>query len=256
MNNYKVELSYIGTRYKGSQYQPNDPTVEKELKDALYKIYKKNVPITFAGRTDAGVHSSGQVVSYRSNLYIPAEKLLVAINACLPCDIKVKSVSEVESGFHARKSAVSREYRYLFSDQDLPVFLRPYVTTVRFKVNLNNIAGIKNIIEGCHDFRHLYCKGSTPGPTVRTIYEFSVKKKSLTDIFEVYTDNNLLVYEIKIRANSFLYRMVRCIVGAIFEILKGKQTEADFKELLKIGEKPYYYSVVPANGLNLIKVEY
>jgi tRNA pseudouridine38-40 synthase len=153
LNNYKLKIEYNGAKYYGSQYQPNKLTIEGVLKEAIVKILKnKDIKTIFSGRTDAGVHAKGQVLTFKTENNIPDKKLKIAINNLLPKNIYVKEVEKVDIGFNPRKFATSREYRYLFANEELPVYMKQFVEKVNFEPNIDAINRIKKKIIGKHAF--------------------------------------------------------------------------------------------------------
>ncbi len=251
MVNYKLLISYNGSAYCGFQEQPNVTTVESELKKALKQVYLQDIKIVGAGRTDAGVHAIGQVINYKIDKQIPANKLLLAINSKLSNNLRVKSLTVVNENFHARKSAVSREYHYLFTNNDIPFYLEPIITRIRFKPNLDLFSEFSKIIIGKHDFGNFRKLGSFEKSTIKEVFNFDISIEELTDYFE----KNVIIYRLKICASGFLYGMVRCITGAIFEVLRGKRKLAEFQNLILNNDK-YKYTIASAKGLTLVKVNY
>jgi tRNA pseudouridine38-40 synthase len=252
LNNYKIVLSYKGTDFSGSQYQKNRRTVAGEIKSALKKLYGDELSITLSGRTDAGVHAMGQVVNYRCEREIDENKILKAMNAFVGSDIEISRVEKVDIDFNARRNAISREYRYLFSNEKIPMYMKDYITYFKGEVNEKVFEVIGNIIKGENDFRKFRKISSSETGTIRRVSEFSINKKVIKDIYNY----DFKYFELRIVGNSFLYRMVRNIVGAIFEIFKNKKNINDFKMLFDKAIDKYYYVAAPAKGLSLISVNY
>lgn len=254
MASYKLVFSYLGTDFFGSQIQPGQRTVEGELKKAFEKLYGQDVPIVMSGRTDTGVHAESQVLSYKVEKTYPVERVVAALNRYLPNDILVKDVSEVSDSFNARRSAKSREYRYLFTNEAIPLYMKPMITEIGFYPDLKSLSGIETILVGDLDFKHFRNLGSDEKSTVRTIYSFSVNKR---EIPIVYRDcDRFTVYEIEIKGVSFLYRMVRNLTGALFEVMGGKRSLNEFSSQLSASEKIFHYTTAPAKGLSLVRVGY
>ncbi|MCP4049538.1 MAG: tRNA pseudouridine(38-40) synthase TruA [bacterium] len=254
MNNYKLIIAYNGSSYAGLQYQPGKKTIEGELREALQEVYGDNIKIVASGRTDAGVHAQGQVINFKYKEIIPLNKIPKVLNNILPEDILVKNAEIVDDSFSARRSAKSREYKYLFSCEEMPIYLREYVTRIYFKPDENCFESLKSIIKGRHDFINFRNKGSNEKSTVRNIISLEIFK---TDIYNIYNDKEKTkVYNVSIVADSYLYRMVRNIVGAMFNVMKGSRTTADFRGLLDNKKERYNYVTAQPNGLCLVNVSY
>ncbi|MGC8657508.1 MAG: tRNA pseudouridine synthase A, partial [Desulfomonilaceae bacterium] len=119
MPKFKAIIEYDGTNYCGWQLQPNVPTVQGEIEQALEKIFLQRIPVYGAGRTDAGVHAQGQVIHLVPPWRHPAQNLLRALNSLLPPDVAIKEIGQVDDNFHARHSAVSKTYRYRILNREI-----------------------------------------------------------------------------------------------------------------------------------------
>lgn len=229
--------------------------MEGALLRALGKIFKSRLSLTGAGRTDTGVHALGQVVNFKSDLHIPTVNLKLAINSCLPRAIRVLDVNMVPAIFNARRSAKSREYRYLFTQHEVPVYFDDVVAQVPFVPDLRFFSDIADILKGEHDFSNFKCQGSSDVLTMKTIYEIGMEQRPIEDIFNRGFAFNC--YSFRIVADSFLYRMVRNILGAMFQVLRGTRTIDEFRLLLTdVRHKAFNYTLAPAKGLCLVKVNY
>lgn len=254
LTNTKATIRYKGTCFSGSQVQPTQRTVEGELKKGLKELYKIDVPLVLSGRTDSGVHAEGQVINYNAPLEIPNGNVLNALNSILPDDIQVVNIETVDDEFNARFSAVSREYRYLFTQKEVPLWLNDFVVRYpEFNIDMNEFTELCEIIVGENTFTHFKALGSNERHDRREIKKCCVAK---TDMQSVFYDTPLPVYQFVVEANSFLYRMVRNLIGAMIEVLRGKQSIADFKAMLTSKNKIYLYTTAPAKGLCLMKVNY
>ncbi|MSR88441.1 MAG: tRNA pseudouridine(38-40) synthase TruA [Candidatus Margulisbacteria bacterium] len=254
LTKHKLVLCYNGKHFSGSQLQKQgERTVAEEVIKALSALYQTEIAIMMAGRTDAGVHADGQVCSYKAKLDIPEYGIVKRLNQLLPDDIQVKSVEKMPLSFDARKSAINREYRFVFSKGNIPFYMQDFITKVFFSVDESLLSEFIPILVGTYDFRNFQNSGSKMKSTTRNILHFSLQKKTLTSL---YDDHNYDVFEAKFIGNSFLYRMVRNIMGAIFEVLKGKQTVENFKKLLTEEYKVYRYTTAKPQGLCLVNVTY
>ena len=238
-------LEYEGTRYKGSQSQPNRPTIQGSLNDALKKLTGESIKTIAAGRTDTGVHAKGQVVSFETSDGIHPESFASALNHLLPDDIRVISAQEAPPGFDARHSASRRVYEYaVWNAPHASAFQSAFVYHVPKPLDIEAMIDAAAALVGKHDFKafsgSLYKDERT---TVRTITRFSVKKVGRLVIFTV-------------EANAFLPHQVRRMVGALLAIGYGNKTRRDIENLLKTGSLGSAQRSVPPNGLYLAKVKY
>jgi tRNA pseudouridine38-40 synthase len=243
MGNVKLVLEYDGTNYVGWQVQPNGPSVQSELEKALEQILRQPISTVAAGRTDAGVHARGQVVSFKSTESLQLPLLVKGLNAVLPEDIVVLSSDDVPDEFHARYSARARTYRYYLS-------LRPTAIERSFswyvggyhldRKLLNDCAGL---ILGEHDFTS-FCKTDTAVDHFRCDIERSNWMETASN----------LIYEI--RANRFLYGMVRALVGTMVEVARGHRTYDSFPEILAAKDRSKAGMTAPAKGLFLEEITY
>lgn len=243
MGNFKLVLEYDGTNYVGWQVQPNGRSVQSELEKALEQVLRQPISTVAAGRTDAGVHARGQVVSFKSSSSVDLTQLAKGLNAILPRDIVVVSSDEVLDDFHARYSARSRTYRYYLSLRPTAIerWYSWYVGGYQLdRKLLNECAGL---ILGEHDFTS-FCKSDTSLDHFRC----TVEKSNWTE-----TASNLL-YEI--RANRFLYGMVRALVGTMVEVARGHRDFSAFTEILAARDRTKAGMSAPARGLFLEEITY
>jgi len=245
VRNIKLVLEYDGTNYSGWQIQENtDQTIQQVLQEALEKLNKSPLKVTAAGRTDAGVHALGQVVNFNLDINIPVKRIPMAINRLLPSDIVCRKAWEVPLEFHARFDARGKKYRYRIYNQQIPsVFIRNYIFHYRYKLNLDIIRRAMACFKGTHDFRAFCSSGSQIKDTVRTINDFVVKEKNGELWFEISGD-------------SFLYNMIRIIIGTLLEISAGKIKFDVLKALLDGGDRSLAGFTAPAHGLTLLEVYY
>ncbi|GAH28305.1 unnamed protein product, partial [marine sediment metagenome] len=140
VRNIKLILEYDGTSYCGWQIQPKVPTVQGCLEKSLSCVFKQEIKTVAAGRTDAGVHATGQVVSFTIENRVSLSAIKPAVNSCLPENIRVKKVKEVDLDFHAQRSASSRVYRYIiYNDSFLPPFYSHFVQQVPFPLRIEKM---------------------------------------------------------------------------------------------------------------------
>lgn len=239
-------VSYDGTNYAGYQIQINGIAVQAKIQSALKLMHKgTEVRITSSGRTDAGVHAVGQVFHFDTYLSIPSDNWKRALNTLLPDDIYINSVKEIDSNFHARYDAVSKEYRYLVLNSPEPdLFRRNHILHVKDKLDVRAMQEACQWIEGEHDFS-AFCSAKTDlkGSKIRTVYHVSCEKQGdqITFIF---------------RGSGFLYNMVRILVGTLIEIGKGIYQTEDMKEMIESKSREKAGITAPPNGLYLWRVRY
>lgn len=245
METYKSIIAYDGTEFKGFQRQAeNLRTVQAEFERGLRRIGWKEESIQAAGRTDAGVHAKGQVVSYRLQWRSQASDLTRALNANLPEDIAVRNTEKVDADFHPRFSARSRFYRYtiIFAEHREPLQER-YAWRVWPAPDFEALDEVASWLVGEVDFRAF---GSAPiegGHTIREVYRADWIPTSYGMAFEIV-------------ANAFLYRMVRRIVAAMIEIGHHPDRKQAFREMIGDPSNRWEGTLAPPGGLCLERVTY
>jgi len=252
--NYKCTVSYSGKHFFGFQRQSEVRTVENELLRVIKTIVRDVDKIVASGRTDTGVHALGQVINFKSETAIDLKRLKHSLNSMLPEDISVLDIEIVDDKFDSRRTALSRVYHYLFSPCVLPVYLSDIVSRIYFNPTEDTMNQVAQVFVGEHDFINFRKKGSDEKSTVRHVYDVSLEKCSLTSPYIALDD--LYFYKLEIKANSFLYRMVRNCVGAMFQVLQGNYTIDDLIKLRDRQDINFKYSAAPGNGLCLVKVNY
>ncbi len=240
---YKVTLSYNGSAFAGFQRQADVRTVQGEFEKGLRQIGWQDQSILGAGRTDAGVHARGQVVSFQLDWEHTAEDLRNALNYYLPGDMAVRAVAEVPADFHPRFDAKSRTYRYHIFCQDVRDPLREdFAWRVWPALNIERTHVPTLALIGPHDFKAFGSPVTDGGTTNREVF---------TAAWQQDSD----MYRFTITANAFLYHMVRRITLALVTISQGKAPEKLIEESLRTGEFPYT-GLAPAEGLVLEEVRY
>ena len=242
-------LEYDGTNFRGWQTQPDLPTVQGTVEEALTQLTKTPIQIVGAGRTDAGVHAEGQVANFITESHIPIVAFQKGLNTILPNEIVVSSAEEVPIDFHARFSATRRRYRYTILNRAYPSALLQRTCYFHSAViDVESVDAICNSIVGKLDFSSFQKTGSDRLNPVCEIFDTCCWK----------VDD--LVY-IEIEADSFLRGMVRAIVGTALKCMKdssGNVDEVDvqFHHILEAKDRSVAGASVPAHGLSLIRVEY
>lgn len=237
-------MEYDGTHFCGMQYQPSARTVAGELEKAFSAILRHDVALTSAGRTDSGVHATGQVVSFKTEAAFPFERLAIAANSSLPSDVRVRSTEIVADDFSARFSASERRYVYAMYNSPTPSpLLARYALHVWNAVDIDVMARAAQDFLGTHDFRSFCGMLPQAGPTVRTVNALRVEK-------------NRRMIRIEIRADGFLHRMVRTIVGTLLDCATGRRDPAAIPQILAARERAAAGKTAPAHGLYLAGVRY
>ena len=243
MPNYKLTLQYDGTDYNGWQRQPDLPTVQGVLEEALARVASLESPLYAAGRTDAGVHARGQVVNFHGSIKPAPDGLPAALNAFLPHDVVVQACEVVEEGFNARHSALAREYKYFIYCGVYPSpFNRRYTLHYPDKLDMGDMGDALRIIEGKHDFA-----------------AFSRREEGRSSVREVHEVELLLSGEtmaIRVKANAFVWMMMRMLCGSLLEVGRGKWSVERFGEVLKGGDNLESGPALPPRGLFLEEVYY
>lgn len=248
MRNIALRLAYDGTDFVGSQYQNQGRSVQGALEQAWEELTQEQRRITLAGRTDAGVHASGQVANVRSETRHSLRTILRGMNAKLPADVAIQDVCEVDLDFHARHSANRRAYRYLIDNNSswLPI-LRTCVVYIEQKLDVATMAEALVHLEGTHDFAAFSALVPDQRSTVRTCY---TARLSEVEIF------GRQLIAIDLAANAFLQHMVRVIVGTAVLVGRGKITPKGFQEILESHDRRAAGPTAAAYGLTLISVGY
>jgi len=244
MATFKITLEYDGTAYAGWQRQPNQPTIQEAVEAALRRITQTDISATAAGRTDAGVHALGQVVSFKTDKPLSSDDWLRALNATLPEDISARSVEQVADGFHARFSAVRKRYAYRILHRPFRSALeRTRAWHLYGTLNLDAMREASGHLVGRHDF------SSFQGHPTDV-------ENPVCDLRRLDIINDRDVVRIEIEADRFLKQMVRAIVGTLVEVGQGKRRPEDMKRILEAKDRRAAGYTAPAQGLYLIAVAY
>lgn len=237
-------VEYDGVDFAGWARQPGLRTVEGTLLEALTTVLRHPVKLSVAGRTDAGVHAGGQVVSFETETDLDPASVAYKTTAVLPPDVALRRCVAAHQDFDARRSARSRSYEYRVLNAPVRSPLaRRHSTYVAKKLDLDSLRASAGLILGKHDFRAF-----TPAKSYHSRFERVVTGS----FWEV--DGDLLTY--RVTADSFLYNMVRSLVGTMLEVAAGKRELPDFERLLSGGERSEAGPAVPSRGLTLVGVGY
>ena len=244
MRHVKLIVSYDGTAYRGSQRQKNARTVQEVLEKALREILKEKVRLLFAGRTDAGVHAEGQVVSFQTARTLPLLGLRRGLNTLLPKDVIVQSATEVDSYFHPRFDASLKQYRYtIWNRPTLSPFWRHYATHVPQTLDVRAMRSAARRLVGRHNFKSFQASDKKKRASVRTLKRLSIHRRGP-------------LVQMTFQANGFVYHMIRNIVGTLLEVGKGRRRPEEVVALLSKRDRQFSGPTAPAKGLCLMKVRY
>lgn len=251
LRHLKLVLAYDGADFRGWQVQPNLPTVQGRLAEAIRRITGDDILPQGSGRTDAGVHALAQVASVAITSPIPAAGLVIALNDVLPLSIRVLSAAEVSPDFHARKSAKGKTYRYrLYRGDICPPFLARYVCHHPYPLDERAMACAAREVEGEHDFTSFAAVDPERGREdeeashVRTIFSSSWERRG-----------EELVYTV--RGSGFLQHMVRNMVGTFLLVGKGTLAPESMRPIVEARSRSANPgATAPAGGLFLVEVEY
>jgi tRNA pseudouridine38-40 synthase len=250
MARYKLTLAYDGSGFVGSQRQALNRTVQGEIEKALQKLGWTGRSIIMSGRTDTGVHASGQVASVDLDWPHADDQLLRALNSMLPADVAVRSVEVVDAKFHPRFDAIARLYRYRLFCQPLRDPMRErFDWRVWPVINANVLAKVAKLFLGTHDFSAFGSPTTPKGTTVRTVMKAEWQ--------QVKEDE----WHFEVQADAFLYRMVRRLVFVQVAVAQDRvSVEAVARSLAKplpAGTRSGLpSSLAPAHGLTLVEVKY
>jgi tRNA pseudouridine38-40 synthase len=219
-------------------------TVASVVEAALTRLFSEPIKVTGAGRTDSGVHASGQVVSFSADRPFPLDRLTLALNALLPPDCSVREAAEVESDFSARFSARERTYLYAILNraQRNALFAR-YAWHVATPIDLAAMRAAAEHLVGEHDFRSFCASAQAGAPTIRTITRLALERRCE-------------LIRIEIAADGFLHHMVRIIVGTLLECGTGRRAPDDVARILTSGDRSLGGPTAPCHGLCLAGVRY
>lgn len=248
MQTIKLTIAYEGTAYSGWQYQPQRNTVQGVVEDALNRVTGEVIRTVASGRTDAGVHALGQVVSFSTESRLPPEVLQRALNAELPADVVVQCAEKAPQDFHATHHALRKRYRYVIHDGPIrDVFRLRYAWHCRQRLDTEAMDRAAKLLLGTHDFCSFETSGSQRTSTVRTICDVEVRRGRAGESDLVTTE---------VEANGFLYNMVRTIVGTLVDVGRGARPESWISEVLTAKSRAVAGRTAPPQGLFLVKVEY
>lgn len=244
MRNLLLVLEYDGTHYAGWQRQPQKRTIQGTLEEQLASLLRQPVKTLASGRTDAGVHALGQVVTFTTDNPMGRDEMQRALQALLPQDMRVVNVQEVSPDFHPRKSAKKKRYAYaLWCGKGCPTFLKKYLYPLDADLNWDVVRKGVQLFLGQHDFSSF----SSPSPrsSKRTIFSFEFHLQR----FPIVT--------FEVEADGFLYHMVRMIIGELLLLGTGRKSLSDIELMLECPSYREYHRLnLPPQGLYLVEAVY
>jgi tRNA pseudouridine38-40 synthase len=243
---FKLVVAYDGTAYSGWQVQPQGGSIQETIEGVLRQICGHAVKVHGSGRTDRGVHARGQVAHVDMTTRLSTRSLYYALNSHLPADIRVLAVSTAGSGFHARRSAKSKEYRYFLCTEPFALpDKRLYCQHVHKPLNLAAMRRAAAHFTGEHNFESFMANARRDLETsVRTILSFTISRRG-TEIM------------LRVRGSGFLYKQVRSMVGFLIRVGEGAESPDAVQELLeRHPPRTARVPTAPARGLFLWRVWY
>ena len=244
MRNIRLTIEYDGKDYNGWQKQPNKLNIQGEIEKAIFNIMHEEVDLIGSGRTDAGVHSLGQVANFKTNSNFPIEKMPIALNSQLKNSIVIKKAEEVDERFHSRYNAKNKTYRYIINNSKTGTAIyRNLEYCYPFQLDVEKMQEAAKYFEGEHDFKAFKSSGTSGKNSVRTIYKAEVKK-----------DGERIIIELT--GNGFLYNMVRIISGTLLDVGLGKIKPEEISKIIESKNRQNAGKTLPAHGLYLVCVEY
>lgn len=247
MRNIKLLIQYDGTHYHGWQIQSQGDTVQGKILEAVRSMVKgSQIKLVGASRTDAGVHAIGQIGNFwvPDNISISCSSFYHGLNTLTPPDIVITNAQEKHSEFHARFDACGKTYCYQIFNADSPsIYHRRFSWHIRCPLNIAAMRQASKHLIGCHDFKSFQAASCGAETSIRTVFALHIqRRKALIRIF--------------IKANAYLHRMVRNIVGTLVEVGMGKRESDDILEILRAKNRTLAGVTAPAHGLFLLKVHY
>jgi len=241
---YALGVEYSGTDYSGWQQQKHSPSVQEHLQQAIAFVANHPVQLVCAGRTDTGVHAIEQVVHFDSDAQRHSRAWILGSNTRMPRDIRIKWIKLVDHKFHARFSAVARSYRYIIQNSTVPSAIFHDKTTWKYRpLDHEKMQQCSRILIGEHDFSSFRAAGCQAKSASRNVHSIDIVRRG--DF--VYLD---------IKANAFLYHMVRNIAGSLMAVGSGERSIEWFAEAFAAMDRNRAEVTAPAAGLYLLRAFY
>ena len=243
--NYKMILSYDGTRFYGWEHQPTtDMTIQGKVESVLSLMVQSEVEVIGCGRTDAGVHAQNMVCNAHFDTQMNTDEIRDYLNRYLPDDICVKEVRIASDRFHSRYNAIGKTYCYTCYIGDVkPVFNRKYVYVLDQKPDIQEMEKAAEYLIGTHDFASFCSNPRMKKSTVRKVDRIEIQKRG-----------DLLT--LTFHGSGFLQHMVRILTGTLLEVGFGKRTAESVLELIDAKDRKLAGFTAPAKGLCMMQVDY
>lgn len=243
--NYKLTISYDGSRYYGWEHQPNtEMTIQGKLENVLSLMVGTSVEVIGAGRTDAGVHARAMIANVFLDTEMPVEDIRDYMNRYLPDDICINEVRKAGERFHSRYNALGKTYCYTcYTGDTKPVFDRKYVYTLEAKPDIEAMRSAAEILKGEHDFASFCSNPRMKKSTVRKVDRIDIVQKG---------DYLTFTYH----GTGFLQHMVRILTGTLLEVGYGRRNPESMAELIEARSRSLAGATAPAQGLCMMKVDY
>lgn len=236
-------VAYDGTNYHGWQLQPESVTIEGVLNETLSSLFREEIQVIGASRTDAGVHAYGNVAVFDTTARIPAEKIPYALNRKLPEDIRIQRAVQVADDFHPRRCESRKTYEYRILNTQFPIPLkRLYAHWTYYDLDVERMQQAAECLIGEHDFKSFCSVNTQAESTVRTIYGVNVGRE----------EDSPEEIVIRVTGNGFLYNMVRIIAGTLIEVGRGRLEPEDVRRMLEAKDRQAGGPTAPARGLTLV----
>jgi tRNA pseudouridine38-40 synthase len=244
MPTVKLIVEYDGSRYAGWQRQPDQPTIQEAIETAIVHLTQHKVSVIGAGRTDAGVHALGQVVSFHIDRDWTPREWIKGLNAMLPDDITARSAAIMPDEFHARYSASGKLYEYrILNRPERPAIDRAYVWHVHKPLDHNAMQEATTSLVGSHDFSSFEGTLTDNEDPVCFLEQLAVTRQGDHLFIHTYS-------------NRFLKHMVRTVVGTLVEVGHAKRKPESLADVLAAKDRTAAGRTAPANGLFLVRVDY
>lgn len=238
----KLVVAYDGTAYHGWQVQPNAVTIEGVLNEKLTELLGEKITVTGVSRTDAGVHSLGNVAVFDTTTRIPADKISYALNQRLPEDIVVQESVEVAADFHPRFCDSRKTYEYRILNRKFPIPTMRKDTYFYYRpLDVTAMQKAAEYLVGEHDFKSFCTVGAQVETTVRTIYALTVTKEE--DLIKI-----------RVTGNGFLYNMVRILAGTLISVGIHEREPEDMERILAACDRTAAGPTAPACGLTMVGI--
>lgn len=270
MRTLRMTLAYDGTNYCGWQVQPNGLALQAVVEQALAEFTGEALRVVASGRTDAGVHAVGQVISFETRSTAPCRGFLQGLPVHLPPDVVVRDVVEALPGFNARFDARRKWYRYVIHNSAIRIpFLHRYAFWHRTRLDAAAMNDALQVLAGTHDFRCFETQWPNRSSSVRTIFRARVCRRPGWNVWDAVSQRTSWNVDesaaepmddafvcLDVEADGFLYNMVRAIAGTLIHVGRGRWARSDLERILESGSRVHAGETAPPQGLYLMRVDY